>query len=98
MRWLSPPLRVAEAAVEGEVAQPDIEQELKAVLEFNEQPVGDGAFIGSEVESAQDHQHFIDGARQQLGQGYGRPPGHKRLRVLVGFRHRCHMRFCPDNG
>ncbi len=47
MRWLSPPLRVAKRG-SGRGSPTHVEQELQAVLELDEQPVGDGAFIGGQ--------------------------------------------------
>ena len=55
--------------IEREVSQSHIEQELQAVFEFNEQPVGNGAFIVGEGQPAQHLLDFIDGARQQVGEG-----------------------------
>ena len=55
-------------AVQGEIVQPDLEQEAKPFFDFGEQPFGDGAVVFVKFKPLEPHHEVSDGHFDEVGQ------------------------------
>jgi hypothetical protein len=90
----------ARRAVEGEVVQPDVDEELQPLVDLLEHPLGDLPLARAELEPAQELRALADGHRRDLGdravaERDGEADGLEPCTVARGARHLAHVALEP---